>query len=87
MTGGTQDGRYAIAGAVKNGAYDSITWTDAEGKTHPVTGLSTTMVPGWTVFWLYGSRGQGPVYDFDKVVVHAGATSCALIDCAVQGAL
>jgi hypothetical protein len=85
MTGGTQAGRYAIAGTVKNGTYDTITWTDADGGTHPVTGLSTTMVPGWTVFWLYGSDDQGPAYDFDKVVVHAGATSCALSECAVQG--
>ncbi len=85
MSGGTQTGRYAIAGAVPNGSYDSITWTDATGATHPVTGLSTTMVPGWTVFWLYGTDGQGPPYDFDKVVVHAGATSCSLSRCAVQG--
>ncbi len=85
MSGGTQAGRYAIAGVVENGSYDSITWTDAVGQTHPVTGLSTTMVPGWTVFWLYGSDDQGPPYDFDKVVVHAGATSCALTRCAVQG--
>jgi hypothetical protein len=44
-------------------------------------------VPGWTVFWLYGTDGQGPPYDFDKVVVHAGATSCALTRCAVQGGM
>jgi hypothetical protein len=85
MTGGTQDGRYAIAGVVKDGSYDAITWTDAVGRTHPVTGLSTTMVPGWTVFWLYGSDDSGPAYDFDKVVVNAGDTSCALTRCAVQG--
>jgi hypothetical protein len=85
MEGGTQDGRYAIAGAVPVGAYDTITWTDSVGRTHPVTGVSTTMVPGWTVFWLYGTDGEGPPYDFDKVVVHAGSTSCSLRRCAVQG--
>lgn len=85
MTGGTQAGRYAVAGVVENGTYDSITWTDANGGTHPVTGLSTRIVSGWTVFWLYGTDGQGPAYDFDKVVIHAGATSCALSRCAVQG--
>lgn len=87
MDGGTQEGRYAIVGVVENGNYDSITWTDAAGATHPVTGLSTTIVPGWTVFWLYGTDGQGPPYDFDKVVIHAGSTSCALTRCAVQGGL
>jgi hypothetical protein len=43
------------------------------------------MVPGWTVFWLYGSDDHGPAYDFDKVVVHSGDVSCALDRCAVQG--
>ena len=85
MDGGTQEGRYAIVGVVEAGAYDTVTWTDSEGATHPVTGLSTTMVPGWTVFWLYGTDGEGPPYDFDKVVIHAGATSCTLTRCAVQG--
>jgi hypothetical protein len=85
MEGGTQQGRYAIVGVVEDGSYDAITWTDTEGATHPVTGLSSTMLPGWTVFWLYGTDGEGPPYDFDKVVIHAGATSCALTRCAVQG--
>jgi hypothetical protein len=85
MGGGTQAGRYAIVGVVKAGTASSITWTDAVGQTHPVTGLSTTMVPGWTVFWLYGTDDQGPAYDFDTVVIHAGATSCSLVRCAAQG--
>lgn len=32
MTGGTQAGRYAIAGAVPDGTYDAITWTTPTGR-------------------------------------------------------
>jgi hypothetical protein len=84
MSGGTQAGRYAILGDVP-GSVGPITWTDADGASHPVTGQSTMVVPGSTVFWLYGTDGVGPAYDFDKVVVHAGGDSCALVDCAAQG--
>jgi hypothetical protein len=85
MSGGTQAGRYAILGDVP-GSVGPITWTDADGVSHPVTGQSTMVVPGYTVFWLYGTDGAGPAYDFDTAVVHAGGDSCALADCAAQGA-
>jgi hypothetical protein len=85
MSGGTQAGRYAILGDVP-GSVGPITWSDADGVSHPVTGQSTMVVPGSTVFWLYGTDGVGPAYDFDTAVVHAGGESCALTDCAAQGA-
>lgn len=85
MSGGTQTGRYAILGDVA-GQVGPITWTDADGVSHPVTGQSTMVVPGYTVFWLYGTDGVGPAYDFDTAVVHAGGESCAVTECAAQGA-
>jgi hypothetical protein len=80
------DGRhqYGVFGYVQ-GEHTSVTATSADGQSHPVTGLSTEVLPGYTVFFDTGAWDAAWGERAELTYAVPGGASCSLEQCGMVG--
>ena len=75
---------YGVFGYVQ-GEHSSVTATSSDGQSHPVSGLSTDVLPGYTVFFDTGAWDNAWGERAELTYAVPGGASCSLEQCGMVG--
>ena len=75
---------YGVFGYVQ-GEHSSVTATSNDGQSHPVSGLSTDVLPGYTVFYDTGAWDAAWGERAELTYGVPGGASCSVQDCGMVG--